>query len=148
SARSLHTAEPSREAADPRAHARSTVTGPPPGPGGDVTDAVVGLLCDAVRAGVHPDDLLVRAAGRTRMAGRRLLVEMLGQVAEGVESPLEHRYARDVERRHGLPRAVAQRWERVDGRWIRADRVYVGFGVRAELDGRLAHPFGATDDDV
>ncbi|CAM5787035.1 hypothetical protein [Cellulomonas persica] len=114
----------------------------------DVTDAVVGLLCDAVRAGIQPDDLLVRAARRPRMAGRRLLVEMLGQVAQGVESPLEHRYARDVERRHGLPRAVAQRWERVDGRWIRADRVYVGFGVRAELDGRLAHPFGATDDDV
>ncbi len=114
----------------------------------DPTDALVGLLCDAVRAGVHPDDLLLRAARRTRMSGRRLLVEMLGQVAEGVESPLEHRYARDVERRHRLPRAVAQRWERVDGRWIRADRVYVGFAVRAELDGRLAHPFGATDDDV
>lgn len=141
---SLHTAGPPRQAAP----ARSTVTRPPPGPSGDVTDAVVGLLCNAVRAGIHPDDLLVRAAGRTRMAGRRLLVEMLGQVAQGVESPLEHRYARDVERRHGLPRAVAQRWERVDGRWIRADRVYVGFGVRAELDGRLAHPFGATDDDV
>lgn len=114
----------------------------------DVTDEVVGLLCDAVRAGVHPDDLLVRAVRRTRMAGRPLLVEMLGEVAQGVESPLEHRYARDVERRHGLPGAVAQRWERVDGRWIRADRVYVRFRVRTELDGRLAHPFGATDDDT
>lgn len=115
-------------------------------PGG--ADALVGLLCDAMRAGVQPDDLLLRAARRARLPGRSLLVEMLDQVTDGVESPLEHRYARDVERRHGLPPAVAQRWERVDGRWIRADRVYVGHGVRVELDGRLAHPFGSTDADV
>ena len=111
-------------------------------------DAVVGLLCDAVRAGVAPETLLRRAERRTRLAGRRLLVEMLGQVQDGIESPLEHRYARDVERRHGLPRAVAQRWERVGGRWIRADRVYPGHGLRTELDGRLAHPSGSTDADV
>lgn len=145
-ARTPVTARASRGRRD--AAVRSATTDAPAPGARDVTDAVVGLLCDAVRAGVHPDDLLVRAQRRTRMAGRRLLVEMLGQVAQGVESPLEHRYARDVERRHGLPHAVAQRWERVDGRWIRADRVYAGLGVRAELDGRLAHPFGATDDDV
>ncbi|MBT0993509.1 hypothetical protein KIN34_04320 [Cellulomonas sp. DKR-3] len=111
-------------------------------------DDLVGLLCDAVRAGLHPDDLLLRAGRRARMRGRALLVELLGEVADGVESPLEHRYRRDVERAHGLPTGAAQRWERVDGRWIRADRVYSAWRVRVELDGRLAHPFGATDADV
>lgn len=114
----------------------------------DVTDAVVGLICDAVRGGVQPDALLSFARRRARLPGRALLLAMLDEVRAGVESPLEHRFTRAVERAHGLPRGAAQRWERVAGRWIRADRVYVGLGVRAELDGSLAHPFGATDDDV
>ncbi|WP_019135848.1 type IV toxin-antitoxin system AbiEi family antitoxin domain-containing protein [Cellulomonas massiliensis] len=111
-------------------------------------DEAVGLLCDAVRAGVLPGRVLVAAGERQRLRNRRLLLEVLDAVGEGVESPLEHRYARDVERAHRLPRARAQRRERVDGRWIRADRVYEGLGVRVELDGRLAHPSGRTDADV
>lgn len=111
-------------------------------------DELVGLLCDAVRAGVHPQRLLLRAGEQPRLRHRALLVAMLDEVAEGIESPLEHRYRRDVEIAHGLPRATAQKRERVGGRWIRADRVYAGLGVRTELDGQLAHPFGATDDDV
>ena len=111
-------------------------------------DELVGLLCDAVRAGVPAETLARRAARRARLRRRRLLLDMLGEVADGIESPLELRYRRDVERAHGLPRATAQRRERVGGRWIRADRVYAGLGVRVELDGQLAHPFGATDDDT
>jgi hypothetical protein len=111
-------------------------------------DEVVGLLCDAVRAGVHPDDVLERAGRWRRLRNRKLLLEVLGAVADGVESPLEYRYRRDVERAHGLPRATAQKRGRVGGRWIRADRVYVRYHVRVELDGQLAHPFGTTDDDV
>lgn len=116
--------------------------------GAATEDELVGLVCDAVRGGARPDVLVLRMARRSSLRHRALLAEVLGAVGEGVESPLEHRYRRDVERAHGLPRAVAQRRERVDGRWIRADRIYDGFGVRVELDGRLAHPFGATDDDV
>ena len=112
------------------------------------TDELVGLVCDAVRGGAHTDVLLRRAAQRRQLRNRGLLAEVLAEVADGVESPLELRYVRDVERAHGLPQAVAQRRERVGGRWIRADRVYDGFGVRVELDGQLAHPFAATDDDV
>lgn len=111
-------------------------------------DGAVGLLCAAVRGGVHPELLLLKANQHGRLRGRGLLVEMLGAVAEGIESPLEHRYRRDVERAHGLPRATAQKREQVGDRWIRADRVHEPFRVRVELDGQLAHPYGTTDDDV
>jgi hypothetical protein len=111
-------------------------------------DDVVGLVCDAVRAGVLPGRLLMHAEERQLLRHRGLLMDLLGEPGRGIESPLEHRYARDVERRHALPRARAQVSERIEGRWIRADRVYVGLGVRVELDGQLAHPFGRTDDDT
>lgn len=111
-------------------------------------DDLVGLVCDAVRRGARPDLLLRRVAQRERLRNRGLLIDVLGAVGDGIESPLELRYRRDVERAHGLPRATAQKRERVGGRWIRADRVYDGWGVRVELDGQLAHPFGTTDGDV
>lgn len=111
-------------------------------------DAVVALLVAAVRAGTTPDEVLRALAGRPSARRRRLAVELLAEVAEGVESPLELRYRRDVERRHGLPHARLQVRERLDGGWIRADCRYVGLGVRVELDGRLAHPGGRTDDDT
>lgn len=111
-------------------------------------DDVVGLLCDAVRLGVVPGRVLLHARERPRVRHRALLLQLLGEPGRGIESPLEHRYARDVEARHGLPKAEAQVADRVDGRWIRADRVHVGLGVRIELDGQLAHPFGRTDEDT
>lgn len=111
-------------------------------------DDVVAMVCDAVRCGVLPGRVLLRAEQRPRLRSRALLLDLLDEVADGVESPLERRYARDVERAHGLPAASAQVRERVGGRWIRADRVHRGLGVRIELDGELAHPHGRTDDDV
>lgn len=111
-------------------------------------DELVGLVCDAIRAGVSAEIVARRVAARRRMRRRTLLLEMIGAAYDGIESPLEYRYRRDVERAHGLPRAVAQKRERIDGRWIRADRVYDGFGLRVELDGQLAHPYASTDNDV
>ncbi|QCB95509.1 hypothetical protein E5225_17235 [Cellulomonas shaoxiangyii] len=109
-------------------------------------DAAVALACDAVRAGVRPDVVLVVAGERAVLRHRALVRAVLGDPSLGVESPLEHRYVRDVERRHGLPRSAGQVRQRVGGRWIRSDRAYPG--VRVELDGQLAHPFAATDADV
>lgn len=112
------------------------------------TDDAVGWLCEAVRGGLDPAAVLDAAARRRRLRRRGLLAELVGEALAGVESPLELRYGRDVERRHGLPRSELQARERVGGRWIRADRRYAGLGVRAELDGALAHPSGRTDLDT
>ncbi len=111
-------------------------------------DEAVNLICAAVRAGTWPEQILAALASRPRVRRRALLVELIGAVADGIESPLELRYHRDVERRHGLPSAQLQVRHVLDGRWVRADRLYDGLGVRVELDGELAHPGGRTDADV
>jgi hypothetical protein len=106
-------------------------------------DEVVRLLCAAARARIWPAVITEAAEARPRLRNRSLVRGLLGEVADGVESPLEHRYIRDVERRHGLPRARLQARDRVGGVWIRSDALYVGLGVRTELDGALAHPDGS-----
>lgn len=111
-------------------------------------DDAVAWICEAVRQGTRPDDVLDALARRRRVRRRELLVDLLASVADGVESALEHRYRRDVENAHGLPRGVLQERQKVDGRWIRADCLYPEWRVRCELDGRLAHPFGRTDADT
>lgn len=112
------------------------------------TDAVVGWLCDAVRARATPAQLRRELGRRPRLRNRSLALELLAEVAEGVESPLESRYHRDVERAHGLPRAELQVREVLGGGWVRADRVYREHRLRVELDGALAHPGGRTDRDT
>jgi hypothetical protein len=109
-------------------------------------DAAVGVIAAAMLRGLLPDRVLAEADQRARVRHRSLVRELLGPGSESIESPLEYRYARDVERAHRLPQGATQVRQLVGGRWIRADRVYDG--VRVELDGQLAHPFGATDDDV
>lgn len=111
-------------------------------------DDAVGWVCDAVRAGARLLEITDALARRTRVPNRKVLEELLAEVAAGVESALERRYHRDVGRRHGLPRAELQVREVVGGVWIRADCVYRGLGVRVELDGALAHPQGRTDADT
>lgn len=106
-------------------------------------DSACSVLAATLRLGTPATAIATAAAGRTRLRRRSLLTDRLADVDAGVESPLERRYHHDVERRHGLPRSDA-----VDGRWIRADCVYEGFGLRVELDGWLAHPGGRTDDDT
>lgn len=86
---------------------------------------------------------LLEATGRHR--NRTLLREVLGDVSEGAQSPLEVRYLRDVERAHRLPRAIRQ--ARLGP--YRGDALYEEFGVLVELDGRAFHQglAGATDMD-
>lgn len=111
-------------------------------------DAAVAVVTAALRGGTSARRILAGVDERQNLPRQRLLREVLHDPTLGLESPLEHRYVRDVERAHRLPRSVGQVRQRVDGRWIRADRVHEGVGVRIELDGRLAHPGGTTDSDV
>lgn len=111
-------------------------------------DDVVGIVCAAVRLWVRPAQVARAVVARGRLRHRALLLEIVAEVADGVESPLERRFHRDVERAHGLPRSRLQKRERLTRGWIRADALYEGLGVRVELDGALAHPGGRTDDDT
>ncbi len=110
-------------------------------------DAVVAVVAAAARARVWPAYLRQALAGRGRVRHRSMLLEILAEVEDGVESALEHRY-RGVERRHGLPRAVLQVRERLGHGLIRSDVRYEEYCLTVELDGGFAHPFGRTDADT
>jgi very-short-patch-repair endonuclease len=101
-------------------------------------------LCWVSRAGgrrlTTPHRLRQAMARRARLRWRDEVSAALVDVARGCHSVLELRYARDVERAHGLPaghRQVVRR--RRGGRWY-DDVCYHGFRTRVELDGRTAHP--------
>jgi hypothetical protein len=109
----------------------------------DLTDRlpsseIVGIVSVAVqRRLTTPNRLRTRLEQRARHAHRALLTEMIADVAEGAQSPLEVRYLRTVERPHGLPHGVRQSSRR-GLRHVR-DVEYPGFGLLVELDGRDGH---------
>lgn len=108
----------------------------------------VGWVTAAARKGMNELELTRAIERRHAFRRRPLLLDLVTEVADGVESPLELRYRRDVERRHGLPTARLQVRDQVGGLSIRADGIYEGLGVRVELDGMLGHPGGRTDADT
>lgn len=100
---------------------------------------VVGLLADAVqRRRTTPARIRAALAGRSRIARRGFLEAVLGDVAEGTCSVLEHAYLTRVERPHGLPTASRQHVVRSPRRLYR-DGHYQRFGLEVELDGRIWH---------
>ncbi|WP_123915794.1 hypothetical protein [Georgenia muralis] len=100
-------------------------------------DDRVALLATAARAHVTVTEISRASRGRGRLRGRSLLTDLLTETGAGVESPMEHRYVRDVARRHGLPPCRLQKRDVVDGRRIRSDGWYPEFAV-AGRDGRAA----------
>ena len=113
-------------------------------------EAVLDLAAGLSEGGVV--DLVIRATAqrlvttaglgaalgyRSRHPHRRLLQALLADVAEGIESELELRYLRDVERAHGLPDGNRQRYR--GGLRHRTDVGYDAFALLVELDGRLGH---------
>jgi hypothetical protein len=104
-------------------------------------DEVVGWLTRACqRRLTTPDRLLSAARGRARMRWRALLAEVICDVAEGVASPLERRYHRDVERAHGLPKGAMNPSVGVRGTSRYCDVRYAAFALRVELEGLAWHP--------
>ncbi len=106
-------------------------------------DGAVAALAEPVRQGRTSVVRLREALDlRPRLPRRRLLRELLDDVAEGVHSALEHRYVRDVERAHGLPvgRRQVRAVDALDGvRIVYRDVEYEGQAVVVELDGRIGH---------
>jgi Transcriptional regulator, AbiEi antitoxin len=85
---------------------------------------------------------LLRAAMqlRAKMRWRKELSAVLSDDMQGVHSLLEHRYVRDVERPHGLPRGIRQARFRENGRNRYRDVLIEAYHLAIELDGNLAHP--------
>jgi hypothetical protein len=101
---------------------------------GQLVDLVVRATAERL---VTTAGLAAALAHRSRHPHRRLLEKLLADVSEGLESPLELHYLRDVERAHGLPRGSRQRHR--GGLRHRSDVGYDEFGLLVELDGRLGH---------
>lgn len=78
-------------------------------------------------------------AARTRIRWRAWLTDALAEAADGVQSPLELRYARDVERAHGLPKAQRQARREIAGKAHYRDNWYPEFRVCVEIDGPAYH---------
>ncbi|HEY5882689.1 MAG TPA: hypothetical protein VIU11_27510 [Nakamurella sp.] len=79
-------------------------------------------------------------AGRTRHPHRSLINDVLADVEQGVHSPLERRFLRDVEHAHGLPCGLRNRGEASATGTKHHDVRYRGWSTVVELDGRIAHP--------
>ncbi len=83
--------------------------------------------------------LLDHVEERPRLACRRFLAEVLGDVAAGTNSALERRFLVDVERAHGLPVGRRQHRVRNGKRTAYRDVDHRDYRTGFELDGRLGH---------
>lgn len=77
---------------------------------------------------------------RAKVHRRALLDELLEPDLAGLNSILEHRYVRDVERPHGLPKGIRQAVAQLNGRKQYRDTLYDKYQLVVELDGRISHP--------
>ena len=84
---------------------------------------------------------MLRAALATRRRARYRseLAVALGESDDGVHSGLELRYARDVERAHGLPTAQRQARREIAGRVHYRDNWYAEYRLCVEVDGPSYH---------
>jgi len=107
-------------------------------------DEIASMLARAGRR-VRQAEILSRLGEIERHPRRQALCEILGDVSQGAQSALEVRYARDVERPHGLPMMVRQR--NPTGR-ARIDGLYESYGLIVEVDGRRYHSGLAASGDA
>jgi hypothetical protein len=99
---------------------------------------LVAMVTKAVQSRrTTPSRLLEAMNERGRCRHRRLLADILNDVAVGAESPLELKYLHDVERPHGLPRGNRQ--QRRHGLPYISDVGYDAYRLLVELDGRAGH---------
>jgi hypothetical protein len=104
-------------------------------------DDVVGWLTRACqRRLTSPARLRAAVARRARLRHRRLVHEVLDEVATGVASPLERRYVRDVEQVHGLPRSDRNAPAVLRGVRRYRDARYRRQRTTVQLEGLAYHP--------
>jgi hypothetical protein len=84
---------------------------------------------------------MLRAAltARPRIRWRAWLTDSLEESKNGVNSALERRYVRDVERAHGLPMAERQAQREIGGKTHFRDNWYAEYRVAVEIDGPAYH---------
>jgi hypothetical protein len=111
-------------------------------------DAVAWAFKACQRRLTTPERINSALALRRRTRWRRDLGDALTEVREGVHSPLELRYKRDVESKHRLPRGERQVLAIRGSQRRYHDVQYVGYGVCVELDGVDAHPEDSKRRDV
>ncbi len=104
-------------------------------------DDVVALLARSCQRRATTPFLLTMALDkRPRVRWRKETSLALQDVADGVNSILEFRYRRDVERAHNLPASERQAPGTVDQHRIFRDVRYRRYRVIVELDGKASHP--------
>jgi hypothetical protein len=103
-------------------------------------DAVAWAIRACQRRLTTPGRITDALEARNRAQWRRDLNDAITEVLAGVHSPLERRYLRDVEGKHGLPRGDRQVLTIRGGRRQYLDVRYAPYGVVVELDGVSAHP--------
>ena len=104
-------------------------------------DRVVSLITGSCQRRLTTAARLATAAtGRARLRWRGLLAEVLEDVLDGVQSPLERRWRRDVERAHDLPAGQRNHIEGPQGSHRYRDVRYLKYRTVVELDGKAAHP--------
>jgi predicted transcriptional regulator of viral defense system len=102
-------------------------------------DDVCGWITRACGKRTTEEKIHAAMALRKKMRWRQELDEVLTAADNGIRSPLEFRYLRDVEKAHGLPAAEHQVHVVIDGRSAYRDAYYKQYKVAVELDGRLSH---------
>jgi very-short-patch-repair endonuclease len=107
---------------------------------GDFDDVVALLAGACQRRLTFPVLLRQSLDARPKSRWRAEIREALADVADGAQSPLEHRYLRNVERAHGLPTGERQARAVQNGRAIFRDVRYRKYHVVVELDGVAYHP--------
>ena len=88
---------------------------------------------------VTPSALRAALARRSRMRWRAWLNDAFAEAREGVLSPLELHYTRDVERAHGLPASQHQARRQISGETHYKDNWYPEYRVAVEIDGPAYH---------
>lgn len=100
----------------------------------------VGLVLDACRARATTATRLMRALDEMpTLPHRATLTRVLDDALDGLQSWLEHRYVRRVESAHGLPRAVRQQRDALEGHTVWRDGYYPDWRVALEIDGAATH---------